>query len=105
MGNGYSPAKLPMGRKLLDTLPMLPEALQPQTPDYDQVRRRKEARKDRMKADFDRRDNARALPDLGEGDRVWITDPNRFGRVGLQVSARRCQAHPIRTWLAKELKQ
>jgi transposase InsO family protein len=35
--NGFSPAELLMGRRLRTTLPMVPEQLIPQTPDYDLV--------------------------------------------------------------------
>ena len=49
---------------------MLSEALQHQKPEYGQVQREEEARKDCMKVDFDSRPITRAPPGLGEEYRV-----------------------------------
>lgn len=79
--NGFSPAELLMGRRLRNTLPMLPENLLPNWPNSKELRRTEKKLKTGMKENFDRRHRVTPLRVLVEGERVWVKDVKKYGVV------------------------
>ena len=75
--NGASPAELLMGRKLRSTVPTLPKVLQPQLPDATQIRLKESKSRGLTKLQFD----AKELPALSVGEKVWIKDLERPANV------------------------
>lgn len=76
---GQSPAELMMGRKLRTTVPTLPERLDPEWMDHDDVYLRDQRYKERYKSGYDRRHNVRPLAELKPGDSVRIkTDKDKL---------------------------
>ncbi|KAJ8355031.1 hypothetical protein SKAU_G00225980 [Synaphobranchus kaupii] len=79
--NGYSPAKLLMGRRLRTTVPALPTLMDPVLPDYNALEtKEREKRRNDARA-FDKRHGARNLEPLVPGEDVWITDARVQGTV------------------------
>lgn len=81
LSNGFSPAELLMGRRIRTTVPMTAKQLEPKVPEVKTVRKREEQSRKDQKYHYDKRHRARDLPELREGDRVWIIDLRRYGRV------------------------
>lgn len=79
--NGYSPAQLLMGRRLRTKLPMASKLLVPELPDVQTVQKFEQADKERQRKAYDRRHGTRDLPDLFDGDDVWIADLKKKGTV------------------------
>ncbi|UYV80370.1 K02A2.6-like [Cordylochernes scorpioides] len=73
--NGYSPAKLLMGRKLRTTLPNAPETLNPRLVDSQTLKRKEGRRIKDMKSRYDRRCEATDMEELSE---VGTVRRNRF---------------------------
>ena len=68
-----SPAELLMGRRLRTKLPQVSQHLTPTWPYLPQFKKEDEQFKRNQKKYFDRHCRARELPDLPDGQRVWIT--------------------------------
>ncbi|XP_040359375.1 uncharacterized protein LOC121047832 [Ixodes scapularis] len=79
--NSYSPADLLMGRRLRTKLPIVPEMLMPHMPDMRKLRDFEELYRENQKKDFNRRHGVRTLPEVLNGDEVWITDIKQKGTV------------------------
>lgn len=79
--NGYSPAQLSLGRKLRTRTPCHPDELLPQTPDYDQVKKKDREYRTKMKSYYDHRHRVVEREELSLGDRVWIPDMKVEGTV------------------------
>ena len=79
--NGYSPAQLLMGRNLRNSVPVLPNQLNPKQPNSAQLKEREKERRGKQKQNFDRRHRATDLKPLQSGDTVWIQGSNSGGRV------------------------
>lgn len=79
--NGYSPAELLMGRRLRTTLPISEEMLRPKGVDHATLKKREAMLKMQQKQQFDKHHGARHLPDLDEGQDVWVIDMQRKGTV------------------------
>lgn len=76
---GKSPAELMMGRKLRTTVPTLPEWLEPEWMDRDEVFLRDLRYKERYKSGYDQHHNVRPLAELKPGDSVRIkTDKDKL---------------------------
>ena len=59
--SGYSPAELLMNRKLRTTLPILPENLKPQVPDYSKLQYTEKQHREQQKQNFDSRHAAHMM--------------------------------------------
>ena len=90
--NGYSPAKLSMGRKLRTRVPCHPDELKPKTPDYDHLRKKEREYRTKMKLNYDRRHRVVDGEQLSPGDRVWIPDLKAEGTVMEEHAAPRSVA-------------
>lgn len=88
LSNGYSPAELLMNRKLRSSLPITPEQLLPQIPDYSQLREKEERAREKQKATFDTRHRSQLLEPLLPGEEVWIADQKTQGTVVRQAAPR-----------------
>ena len=81
LSNGYSPAELPMARKIRTNVPMVEKELIPKQPNVISLADWERKRKEKMKQWFDRHHKARELPQLSPGTGVWIPDQKQFGSV------------------------
>ncbi|PFX25529.1 Transposon Tf2-9 polyprotein [Stylophora pistillata] len=79
--NGYSPAQLSMDRNLCTRILCHPDELLPQTPDYDQVKKKEREYRTKMKSYYDHRHRVVEGEELSPGDRVWIPDMKVEGTV------------------------
>ena len=79
--NGFSPSQLLMSRRLRTRVPSTPISLIPELVDFEELDRKEETYRTLQKQNFDRRHRAKALPQLGIGDEVWIKDMKRTGRI------------------------
>ncbi|KAJ1526442.1 hypothetical protein ONE63_009576 [Megalurothrips usitatus] len=79
--SGYSPAELLMGRQLRSQVPVIPSKLQPREVDRQRHRAALQRRRERGKADFDRRHRAKELRPLVSGESVWVRDKGVPGIV------------------------
>ena len=70
-----------IGRKIRTTVFISPKMLTPQWPYLDQFLVADQLIKNRQTNNFDKRHNARDLPVLGVGDKVWIPDHKSEGMV------------------------
>ena len=68
-----SPAELLMGRRLRTQLPQTPQHLKPTWSYLTQFRKKDKRFKETQKRNFDRHHHAKELPDLPDGQTVWIT--------------------------------
>ena len=64
--------QLSVSRKLKTRVPCHPNELKPQLPDYELVKKKEKAYRDKMKADYDRRHRVVQPNGPFPGDRVWI---------------------------------
>ena len=69
---GASPAELMFGRKIRTTLPVVPRCLTPQLHDYEELKGRDEAWKERQKRYFDRHNGTQPLQDLLPDEPVLV---------------------------------
>ena len=74
LANGYSPAELPMSRKLRTKLPVVPENLQASILNKQDLRKKEEVTKLNMKLNFDSHHSTKPLSVLQKGEKVWIPD-------------------------------
>jgi transposase InsO family protein len=79
--NGSSPAELLMGRRLRNTLPMIPSQLDPLPPPSPQLRQKEEEMRMRAKINYDSHHGARPLPQLQPEDSVYIPNMKTPGTV------------------------
>ena len=92
---GLSPAELLMRRKIRTTVLIFPKMLTPQSPYPDQFLVADQHIKDHQTKNFDQRHNARDLPVLGVGDKVWIPDHKSEGMVMRKTATPR--SHLVQT--------
>ena len=85
---GFSPSQLLMGRNLRTTVPTTRAHRTPIVVDAEELRKKERDLRERQKQDFNRHHGARKLPDLKEGDQVWLPDRATEGTVGEEVSPR-----------------
>lgn len=86
--NGYSPAQLLMGRNLRNSIPVLPNQLNPKLPKTTQLKKKEKERREKQKTNFDRHHRATNLKPLQPGDMVWIQGSTSEGRVVQQSNPR-----------------
>ena len=93
--NGYSPGELLMGRKLRTTLPILPNQLEPSTPDYSLLQKRESDVRTKEQQYFNSRHRSRQLVELYPGDSVYVDDGtiSAEGEVVQQVAPRSYQVN------------
>ena len=72
--NGYSPAELLFGRRLRSTLPATPDKLEPDWPKITDIRQKESIYKQKQTDNFNKRHQAKELPKLSHGEKVWVTD-------------------------------
>lgn len=77
--NGYSSAELLFNRKIRTNIPTHPNNLFLVIPNL--VKEKETERKSKQKIYYDRRHKIKTLPELKEGDKVWITDKKESGKV------------------------
>ena len=77
-----------MNRKLRTTVPITREQRKPKVPDQQSLRAREEEIKRNQKKNFDSRRGVRNLPELEEGDLVWIPDRQIEAVVQEEVAPR-----------------
>lgn len=99
---GFSPAQLLMGRNIRTKLPLLPEKLKPEWPNFTEVEQNDVSAKIRSANDFNRRNGARKLPEIKQGeavrvrlpqDRCWSIPDNVLARGGDTSYAVRNRRH------------
>ena len=80
---GLSPSELPMGRRLRTQLPVLAKTLTPRDlkREREEVVKKEEIYRSNQRQSFNRRHRAKELPDLTNGDSVWIRDQDRLGKI------------------------
>ena len=81
--NGFSPSELLMGRRLRTKVPAVPSVLKPNVQDTDpqRVQLTEDEYRSKQQIYHDKRHQARALPSLTTGERVWARDQNREGQI------------------------
>lgn len=81
--NGLAPCELLMNRQLRTQLPTFPDNLQPnlRLKDLAKLDAKEELYRSNQKSNHDRRYKAKDLPELQSGEKVWIRDQDRMGRV------------------------
>ncbi|KAK9730153.1 RNase H-like domain found in reverse transcriptase [Popillia japonica] len=81
--NGYSPGELMMGRKLKTLLPQLPGNLNSRISDADitKILNFEDDRKEKQRYYYEKRHRSKDLSELKKGDRVWIIDIRKYGKI------------------------
>ncbi|UYV70775.1 K02A2.6-like, partial [Cordylochernes scorpioides] len=83
--NGYSPAELSMGlsmgRRLRTSVPAIESSLMPRYLDSKALQEREKWRMINQKRLYDERHDVHSLPQLQQGDSVWIRDQRVEGKV------------------------
>ena len=77
----FSPAQLSMGRMLKTRVPRHPDKLLPKVPDVTTMRKREKGYREKMKENYDRRNRVVAPEELSPGDKVWIPDQRKEGKI------------------------
>ena len=72
-----------MGRRLRTQLPVLTKSLTPRDlkREREEVVRKEEVYRSNQRQSFNQRHRAKELPDLTNGDCVWIRDQDRLGKI------------------------
>lgn len=70
-----------MGRNLRETLPVTNKYLQPQLPNHEEVREHLKLEKERQKVQYDRAHRVKPLTQLRKGERVWIVNESKEGKI------------------------
>ncbi|UYV66038.1 K02A2.6-like [Cordylochernes scorpioides] len=83
--SGYSPAELLMGRRLTTSVPAIESSLMPRYLDSKALQEREKRRMINQKRLYDKRHDVHSLPQLQQGDSVWIRD-QRVERKALHKS-------------------
>ena len=80
---GLSPSELLMGRRLSAQLPVLEKTLTPRDlkKEREEVVKKEEIYRSNQRQSFNQRHRAKELPDLTNGDCVWIRDQDRLGKI------------------------
>ncbi|KAF4528565.1 hypothetical protein B566_EDAN014778 [Ephemera danica] len=81
LGLKASSAQLSMGRNLRSIVPMPPHMLVPAVPPKAEIRVMDQIKREAQKAHHDIRYKAKEKPALNIGDRVWIKDIKREGKI------------------------
>ena len=84
--NGYSPSELLFGRKIRTTVPVLPSNLLPCWPQMSQLRQKDNDIKEKQKHYFDQHHRVKQLPELSQGQTVWIQGLVMFLCIRLCIS-------------------
>ena len=79
--NGYSPSELLFSRKIRTTVPVLPSNLLPCWSQMSQLRQKDNDIKEKQKHYFDQHHRVKQLPELSQGQTVWIPDRKENGEV------------------------
>ncbi|PFX11487.1 Uncharacterized protein K02A2.6, partial [Stylophora pistillata] len=81
--NGLAPCALLMNRQLRTQVPTFPDNLQPnlRLKDLAKLDAKEELYRSHQKSNHDRRYKAKDLPEFQSGEKVWIRDQDRMGRV------------------------
>ncbi|UYV83505.1 K02A2.6-like, partial [Cordylochernes scorpioides] len=79
--SGYSPAELLMGRRLRTSVPAIESSLMPRYLDSEALQEREKRRVINQKRLYDKRHDVHSLPQLQQGDSVWIRDQRVEGTV------------------------
>ncbi|UYV84627.1 K02A2.6-like, partial [Cordylochernes scorpioides] len=79
--NGYSPAELLMGRRLRTSVPAIESSLMPRYLDSKALQEREKRRMINQKRLYDKRHDVHSLPQLQQGDSLWIRDQRVEGKV------------------------
>ena len=79
--NGYSPSELLFGRKIRTTAPVLPSNLLPCWPRMSQFPQKDNDIKEKQKHYFGQHHRVKQLPELSQGQTVWIPDRKENGEV------------------------
>lgn len=87
--HGYSPAQLLMGRHLRTTVPQPATSLVPRWPNLEEFKKADRQGRLQQETRFNRRHLARPLPQLSQGQKVWITTENIPGAVVRQAETPR----------------
>ena len=80
-----------MNRKLRTTLPILPQDLKPNVPNYSMLQSSEKQQREKQKQNFDSRHVAHTLAPLKEGMTVWVPYHKCLGKVITQVGPRSYQ--------------
>jgi len=67
-------------------LPTIDHELRPQIPDYSKIKKLETARHEKQKENFDSQHKAHNLPQLKQGDVVWIPSHKCTGKVITEVA-------------------
>ena len=86
--NGYSPAELSMFRSLRTKVPVIPSELAVKIPSKDKINMKEENSRIKQTLVFNSRRAARPLPELKQGEEVWISNRQETGIVENQVNPR-----------------
>ena len=80
---GLSTSELLMGRRLRTQLPVLTKSLTPRDlkREHEEVVRKEEVYRSNQRQSFNQRHRAKELPDLTNGDCVWIRDQDCLGKI------------------------
>ena len=81
MEHGYSPAQLLMGRHLRTTVPQPATSLTPRWPNLEEFKTADRQGRLKQETRFNCRHLARPLPELSQGQEVWITTEQIPGAV------------------------
>ena len=73
---GYAPCQLLMGRMIKTLLPLADDALTPQWPNFEEVKKTDAAAKEKYAVNFNRRHGARKLPDIQPNAKVRVRKGN-----------------------------
>ena len=79
--NRFSHAQLSMGRMLKTRVPRHPDKLLPKVPDVTTMRKREKGYREKMKENYERRNRVVAPEELSPGDKVWIPDQRKEGKI------------------------
>lgn len=86
---GLSPAQILMSRRLRTRIPVIQQQLNRAKVDNERLTAANDKIKDRQREVYNRRHNAKLLPQLEAGDEVWVRDANCIGRVVRRASTPR----------------
>ena len=79
--NGYSPSELLFGRKIRTTVPVLTSSLLPCWPQMSQLHQKDNNIKEKQKHYFNQHHRVKQLPELSQGQTLWIPDRKENGEV------------------------
>uniref|UniRef100_A0A1X7VWU4 Uncharacterized protein n=1 Tax=Amphimedon queenslandica TaxID=400682 RepID=A0A1X7VWU4_AMPQE len=77
-----------MSRKLQSNIPSTRESREPTIPDRHEVEEKDKKQKSNQKCNYDHHHGSRELPDLEQGDMVWISNIQEQAQVQKKVAPR-----------------